>query len=83
MDAFKDAFRSENGGRDPLDIPDARGLYDEYHNCMRTNAEQCPRGCAGTEAMLLSVEVPACECGPGQTECACTTSDIPGQCGTE
>ena len=40
-----------------------------------------PRGCAGTEAMLLSVEVPACECMPGEADCACTTSDVPGQCG--
>ena len=82
MGAFQEAFAAENGGQDPLNIPDARrGLYEEYRNCMRNNAEQCPRGCASTEAMLLSVEVPACECMPGEADCACTTSDIPSQCG--
>lgn len=82
LNTFKDTFRAENGGADPLADPETRGqLVNEYHECMRANADRCPRGCAATSPMLESVEVPACVCLPGQADCDCTTSDIPSSCG--
>ncbi|MEC9389319.1 MAG: hypothetical protein VX944_04525 [Myxococcota bacterium] len=82
VNTFKDTFRAENGGADPLADPETRGqLVNAYHECIRTNADRCPRGCAATPPMLESVEVPACVCLPGQADCDCTTSDIPSSCG--
>ena len=83
VENFRETYRNDNGGQDAMNSREGRNaLTEAYRDCHRSNAELCPRGCAATMEMLLSVEAPACECVPGQTDCACTTSDIPGSCPT-
>ena len=80
--SFREGYRADNEGRDPLASPeDRRQLVDAYRTCMQANPEACPRGCAATQPMLESVEVPACVCLPGQADCDCTTASVPSQCG--
>lgn len=78
---FQEDFRNENGGTKPLYSEEGRGMLSfVYRECRLSNSTLCPQGCAATQAMLLSVEVPACTCAPGQADCSCTTSDVPGLC---
>ena len=55
-------------------------LVDAYRGCLADNAGVCTSGCGATAAMLHSVEPPSCSCAPGQSDCDCTTSDMPGAC---
>ena len=81
VEDFKETFRIDNGGQEAMQSREGRdALTNAYRDCHRDNAELCPRGCAATTDMLHSVEVPACECTPGQMDCACTTSDVAGSC---
>jgi hypothetical protein len=78
---FQQDFRNDNGGTDPLYSEEGRGLlYGVYQECQINNSTSCARGCAATQNMLLSVEAPACTCAPGQADCSCTTSNVPGPC---
>lgn len=79
INEFKVDFENSNG-QDPLNTWQGRDAITEtYDECLINNAS-CTHACAATEAMLHSVQVPVCVCLPGQTDCNCTTSHVPGAC---
>ena len=80
VEDFQTTYAAENNQQSPLYRQEGRELLlSAYRQCLMTN-DSCTRGCSATEAMLNSVEPPACVCSPGQTDCDCTTSDVPGPC---
>ena len=81
VEGVRETYTSENGDQSILHSEEGRELLlQAYRECVMDNASSCPRGCAATERMLNSVETPACECEPGQSDCDCTTSEVPGPC---
>lgn len=81
IDDFQDAYANDNEGQQAINTEEGRNLLSRvFKDCRSANPDICSQGCAATQAMLHSVQPPACVCAPGQADCDCTTSDVPGPC---